>query len=167
MSTDNTQGSHDDEAQDADWEEVVEPGKRMGRPVVEWGEFEIRVVRALASVMSKRQIAFHMGISYPTYLAIERRQPEVAQAFNQGKAMAIAGVAAGILNRALQGSIKDAHFYMRTQGGWNEDGANMLDDTEEEVDEIKLVPVKPRTLEDASKSETLDGEKVSNGSSAS
>lgn len=92
----------------------------MGRPVVEWGEFEIRVVRALASVLSKRQIAFHMGISYPTYLAIERRQPEVAQAFNQGKAMAIAGVAAGILNRALQGSIKDAHFYMRTQGGWVE-----------------------------------------------
>ena len=72
-------------------------GEGGGRPAVEFDDKDIAQVEALASVMTKGQIADYFGIEENTLRAVERRQPEVFEAYKKGKARAILKVSQNLL----------------------------------------------------------------------
>ena len=95
----------------------------IGKPLIVFNEEQIGKVEELAAVLTKSQIADYMGICANTFRAIEDRQPEVARAFNTGKAQAIANVAANLIAQAEAGNVAAAMFYLRTQAGWTDQTA--------------------------------------------
>ena len=68
----------------------------IGKPLIVFNEEQIGKVEELTAVLTKSQIADYMGVCANTFRAIEDRQPEVARAFNTGKAQAIANVATNL-----------------------------------------------------------------------
>ena len=95
-------------------------GEGGGRPMVEFGADDTAMVERLASVLTKGQLADYFGISETTFREIERRQPEVSDAYKKGKGKAIAGVAGNLINQAQNGNVAAAIFYLKTQAGWRE-----------------------------------------------
>lgn len=95
-------------------------GEGGGRPMVEFGANDTAMVERLASVLTKGQLADYFGISETTFREIERRQPEVSDAYKKGKGKAIAGVAGNLINQAQNGNVAAAIFYLKTQAGWRE-----------------------------------------------
>jgi len=88
--------------------------------MVEFGADDTAMVERLASVLTKGQLADYFGISETTFREIERRQPEVSDAYKKGKGKAIAGVAGNLINQAQNGNVAAAIFYLKTQAGWRE-----------------------------------------------
>lgn len=95
----------------------------VGKPAIVFSQEQVAQVEELAAVLTKSQIADLMGICANTFRAIEDRQPEVARAFNAGKARAIASVASNLIAQAEAGNITAAMFYLRTQAGWTENAS--------------------------------------------
>ena len=95
----------------------------VGKPLIVLNQEQVSRVEELASVLTKSQIADYMGICANTFRAIEDRQPEVARAFNTGKAQAIANVATNLIAQAEAGNVTAAMFYLRTQAGWTDQAA--------------------------------------------
>ena len=96
-------------------------GEGGGRPKVEFNAERIAQVEALAAVLSKGQMADYFGISETTLREIERRQPEVSDAYKKGRGKAIAGVGSNLISQARSGNVAAAIFYLKTQAGWKED----------------------------------------------
>ena len=101
----------------------------VGKPLIVLNQEQVSRVEELAAVLTKSQIADYMGMCANTFRAIEERQPEVARAFNAGKARAIANVATNLIAQAEAGNVAAAMFYLRTQAGWTDQTA------------IKLAPI--------------------------
>lgn len=97
-----------------------EKKRKSGMPTVVFNEEKIMQVEKLAAVLSKVQLSDYFGIHDDTFRAVEKRQPEVKEAFNRGKARAIASVAGNLVNQAQNGNIAAAIFYLKTQAGWSE-----------------------------------------------
>jgi len=95
-------------------------GEGGGRPAVEFDDKDIAQVEALASVMTKSQIADYFGIEENTLRAVERRQPEVFEAYKKGKARAILKVSQNLLAQSNSGNTVATIFYLKTQAGWRE-----------------------------------------------
>lgn len=95
-------------------------GEGGGRPIAKLEDDQILQVEKLAAVLSKNQIASFFGISANTFRAIEQRQPEVFEAYQKGKAKAIASVATNLISQAQAGNVTAAIFYLETQAGWKE-----------------------------------------------
>lgn len=95
-------------------------GDGGGRPAVVFDEAQTAQVEALASVLSKGQMADYFSISENTLRAVEGRQPEVSEAYKRGKAKAIGSIASGLISQAKKGNITAAIFYLKTQAGWRE-----------------------------------------------
>ena len=92
----------------------------VGKPLIVLNQEQVSRVEELASVLTKSQIADYIGVCTNTFRAIEERQPEVARAFNTGKARAIANVATNLIAQAEAGNVTAAMFYLRTQAGWTD-----------------------------------------------
>lgn len=96
-------------------------GDGGGRPQVVFDERQVSQVEALASVLSKGQMADYFNISETTFREIESRQPEVFDAYKRGKAKAIASVGTNLISQARHGNVSAMIFYLKTQAGWKED----------------------------------------------
>jgi hypothetical protein len=95
-------------------------GDGGGRPLIVFDENQIAQVEALAAVLSKKQLADHMGISDTTLREIEGRQPEVSYAYKRGKSKAISRMGQSLIMQAEDGNTAAAIFYLKTQAGWRE-----------------------------------------------
>ena len=95
-------------------------GDGGGRPVVVLDDTQIAQVEALAAVLSKKQLADHMGVCDNTFREIEARQPEVSEAYKRGKAKAISRMGQSLIMQAEDGNTAAAIFYLKTQAGWRE-----------------------------------------------
>lgn len=95
-------------------------GDGGGRPLIVFDDTQIAQVEALAAVLSKKQLADHMGISDTTFREVEGRQPEVFYAYKRGKAKAISRMAQSLIMQAEDGNTSAAIFYLKTQAGWRE-----------------------------------------------
>ena len=91
-----------------------------GRPPVVFPKEQTIELKALASKLTKEQLADYFGITVKTLRAVEKRQPEVLLAYQQGRAEMIYTVASALVDQALKGNVPAAMFYLRTQAGWNE-----------------------------------------------
>jgi hypothetical protein len=95
-------------------------GDGGGRPIIIFDDTQIAQVEALAAVLSKKQLADHMGISDTTLREIEGRQPDVSDAYKRGKAKAISRMGQSLIMQAEDGNTSAAIFYLKTQAGWRE-----------------------------------------------
>ena len=91
-----------------------------GRPQIVFDEDQVIELKALAAVLSKRQLADYFCISETTLREIEARQPEVSDAYKNGRARAIASVGGNLISQAKAGNTSAAIFYLKTQAGWKE-----------------------------------------------
>ena len=60
-------------------------GEGGGRPKAELSDTQIIELEALASVLTKQQIADYFGISLTALKQIEKRQPEVYASYKKGE----------------------------------------------------------------------------------
>lgn len=91
-----------------------------GRPIIELTEKQKIEVKALAQYLSQEQIADYLGVSRKTFAAIIERDDEVFTHYKKGKATAVANVAKGLVQQAIEGNMTAAIFYLKTQAGWKE-----------------------------------------------
>jgi len=98
-------------------------GEGGGRPAVVFDEAKVAQVEALAAVLSKPQMADYFGISETTLREVEKRQPEVSEAYQKGRGKAIAGVGSNLIAQARAGNVSAQIFYLKTQAGWREQEA--------------------------------------------
>lgn len=95
-------------------------GEGGGQKPIVLNEEQVAQVEALAAYLTKDQIADYFGIGRTTYYEIEKRQPEVAERYNKGKAKAIGAVAQGLVQKAREGDNTCMMFYLKTQARWSE-----------------------------------------------
>ena len=103
-------------------------GKGGGNPdkaLIVWGYDEIAEYRDLASVLTKSQLAGYFGITEKTLFNIEKRQPEVREAYEYGRAAKIAAMGNNLVKLALDGNVTANIFYLKTQAGWKEEQAEV------------------------------------------
>lgn len=91
-----------------------------GRPIIELTDEQVIQVKALAQYLSKEQIADYLGVARNTFDAILERDDKVFEHYKKGKATAIANVAKGLVQQAIEGNMTAAIFYLKTQAGWRE-----------------------------------------------
>ena len=95
-------------------------GDGGGRPAIEFTEEQTIELKALASVLTKGQLADYFSISETTLRAIEARQPEVSDAYKKGKVNQIASMGSNLVKLAKAGNVAANIFYLKTQAGWRE-----------------------------------------------
>jgi hypothetical protein len=102
-------------------------GDGGGRPAVELTAEQVIELKALSAVLNKSQVADYFGISENTLRAIEKRQPEVSAAYKKGRVNQIAGMGSNLIKLAKAGNVSANIFYLKTQAGWKEDQAEVVD----------------------------------------
>ena len=102
-------------------------GDGGGRPAVELTAEQVIELKALAAVLNKSQVADYFGISENTLRAIEKRQPEVSEAYKKGRVNQIAGMGSNLIKLAKAGNVSANIFYLKTQAGWKEDQPEVVD----------------------------------------
>ena len=102
-------------------------GDGGGRPAVELTPEQVIELKALAAVLNKSQVADYFGISENTLRAIEKRQPEVSEAYKKGRVNQIAGMGGNLIKLAKAGNVAANIFYLKTQAGWKEDQSEVVD----------------------------------------
>jgi hypothetical protein len=68
--------------------------------------------------MTKEQIALALGMSIDTYMERQKGNPEIYQAFEQGKAKGVADVSGKAIAMAMKGNKDLVKFYLERKGGW-------------------------------------------------
>ena len=125
-----------------------------GRPIIELTDEQVIQVKALAQYLSKEQIADYLGVARSTFDAILERDEQVFIHYKKGKASAIANVAKGLVQQAIEGNMTAAIFYLKTQAGWKE--TQVVDNTSSDG---SMSPPQPLTPESAKAiSKDLDDE---------
>ena len=94
---------------------------KNGRPPRIFSEDEIKQVQLLASRLTKAQMADYFNISENTFREVEKRQPEVLEAYKKGKVQQIDEVVGHLLEQCRKGNITGIIFYLKTQAGWSEE----------------------------------------------
>jgi len=131
----------------------AEPNKG-GRPARVLSDEELGQVEALASVLPQEDIRHWFGISDGTWHRITVRQPEVLERYKRGKVRAIAKIGNRVMQKALDGELGAACFYLKTQAGWRETNRHELTGKDGEaietrnVDRIEIAFVDPDDGED-------------------
>jgi hypothetical protein len=108
-------------------------GDGGGRPTKTFSKEDIAKIYNLSSKLTKTQLADYMGVAFSTFREIEKRQPEVAEAYQKGKAEQIEEVVGHLLDQCRKGNITGIIFYLKTQAGWKEE--------QQEVKEIPQLQV--------------------------
>jgi len=91
-----------------------------GRPRKKLTKAQIEEVETLAAVLSVEQIGAYFGLGKTTFYEIMKRQPEVYERYQRGKARAVGSVAKNLIMQAREGNTTAAIFYLKTQAGWKE-----------------------------------------------
>ena len=112
-----------------------------GRPPKVLTNTDIIQVEALSAVCTKSQMASYFGMTEKTFRAVEKRQPEVLTAYRRGRAKAIVEVATSLYQKAIDGDMRAAQFYLKTQAGWSEKSHIELSRAEEPEDRTWTVRV--------------------------
>ena len=100
---------------------AVPKKKPNGRPPIVFSEAQIKQVRELSARLTKEQLADYFNISENTFREIEKRQPEVLEAYKSGKVEQIDEVVGHLLSQCRNGNITGIIFFLKTQAGWKED----------------------------------------------
>tara|TARA_R110000796_G_scaffold137753_1_gene253869 strand:- start:257 stop:637 length:381 start_codon:yes stop_codon:yes gene_type:complete len=100
-------------------------GDGGGRPAVVLDSAQINQVEALASVLTKGQVADYFGISENTLRAVEERQPEVSEAYKRGRVKQCFNMGTNLITLAKAGNVAANIFYLKTQAGWKEQEAEI------------------------------------------
>ena len=95
---------------------------------------DIDYIRRLASVLNQEQIAAIFGVSSDTFRRRKVENPEIEQAFNHGKAQAVAAVGASLLKKAHAGDTISQIFYLKAQGDWRDQHTTISGTMKHEVD---------------------------------
>jgi len=93
-------------------DKVANPSHRP--PRVFTGE-EIAECKDLSDVLSQKQLAMYFGCTPNTLRAAFKRQPELSEAYRKGKALGITKVAKSLAQKALDGDVTAAKFYLSHQ----------------------------------------------------
>jgi len=93
---------------------------KNGRPPRVFTPQETKQVLKMAARLSKGQLADFFGVSENTFREIEKRQPEVSEAYKKGRAIVIDEIAESLIEKAKGGSEPAAMFFLKTQAGWRE-----------------------------------------------
>ena len=91
-----------------------------GRPPIIFSPKQIKKVQELSQSLTIAQIADYFGISQSTFYQIQRRQPELSEAYKAGKAKAINWVVSKLKQKIEEGDTAATIFYLKTQAGWTE-----------------------------------------------
>lgn len=81
---------------------------------------QLKELETLASVLSQDQAAAYLGMCRRNLQKILEQHAEAREAWDRGKAKAIAAVAQGLLQKALKGNLNAMIFFLKTQGRWSE-----------------------------------------------
>jgi DNA-binding XRE family transcriptional regulator len=106
---------------------MSEEANTGGRPLIVFDEEQVIEVKALSAFLTKAQMADYFGISERTLLNIEKRQPEVFAAYKKGKVDQLIRVAGNLVSQSDAGNTSATIFYLKTQGGWKEQQAEIVD----------------------------------------
>jgi hypothetical protein len=91
-----------------------------GRPQKRLTKAQVEEVETLSAVLSVEQIGAYFGLGKTTFYEIMKRQPEVFERYQRGKARAVGSVAKNLIMQAREGNTTAAIFYLKTQAGWKE-----------------------------------------------
>lgn len=91
-----------------------------GRPQKRLTEEQVQEVRTLGGVLSKQQLAAYFGMCENTFNEICKRQPEVFEAYRQGKAETTVRVVSHLMDAVHRGDMRAIQFFLKTQAGWSE-----------------------------------------------
>lgn len=95
--------------------------KPNGRPPRVFSEDEVKKVKELSARLTKGQLADYFNISENTFREIEKRQPEVLEAYKSGKIEQIDEVVGHLLDQCRKGNATCILFFLKTQAGWSEE----------------------------------------------
>jgi len=99
---------------------AVPKKKPNGRPPIVFSEAQIKQVKELSARLTKAQLADYFNISENTFREIEKRQPEVLEAYKSGKVQQIDEVVGHLLDQCRQGNPTCILFFLKTRAGWSE-----------------------------------------------
>ena len=91
-----------------------------GCPSIIFSPQRIAKVQELSQSLTIAQIADYFGISQSTFYQIQRRQPELSEAYKIGKVKAIDWVVSKLKQKIEEGDTAATIFYLKTQAGWTE-----------------------------------------------
>ena len=109
-------------------------GDGGGRPPVVFTPDQVIELQALAAVLTKAQVADYFGICENTLREIEKRQPEVSEAYKKGRCKQVLNMGSNLVRLAEDGNVTANIFYLKTQAGWRETEAD-----EKEIPPINIV----------------------------
>lgn len=81
---------------------------------------EIKECFELSPSLTKQQLADYFGCCFNTLQKAMTRQPELAEAYRKGKALAIAQMAGSLQAKGMDGDVNAAKFWLSHQAGWTE-----------------------------------------------
>ena len=77
-------------------------------------------VGKLAGLLTQEQLADFLGVSRSTFKNLLERDSELSSLYKKGRAKVLAGVAQNLVQKALDGNLTAAIFYLKTQASWHE-----------------------------------------------
>ena len=82
---------------------------------------DLREVRRLSMVgLTKEQIAGALGMSRSTFFDHMSKNPEISDAFEQGKGYGIGRVADSLFAKAVKGDTTAQTFFLKARAGWKD-----------------------------------------------
>ena len=124
-------------------------GEGGGRPLTVLDEEQKVQVEALAAYLTTEQVADYLGIGRTTFYEVMKRDPDVSERYQRGRAKAIANIAQkSIIQQAIEGNVTAGIFYLKTQAGWKESDKEAEEGAAPQKVQIEVV--------DASKSATVE-----------
>lgn len=91
-----------------------------GRPPVVFSPEQIKKVEELSQGLTIEQIADYFGICPTTFYKIQKRQPELSEAYKKGKVKTVGWVVSKLKQKIEEGDTTATIFYLKTQAGWTE-----------------------------------------------
>ena len=86
-------------------------------------------LRTLAGVLTDDQLAAMLGIKLAKFNKLRRKSAEYQHAIDIGRANTVKRIAGVVVQKALNGNLTAAMFYLRTKGGWSENAEEVSEDT--------------------------------------
>ena len=92
----------------------------MGRRALKLDAEQKIQVEALASVLTRDQIADYFGIGRTTFHRMMERDTQIEERYKRGKAKAVGAIAQNLVQQARDGNMTAMIFFLKTQAGWKE-----------------------------------------------
>ena len=120
------------------------PAKKVGRKPKLIKPGMIILIRKYArQQMTKEQIAGALGMNYSTYAERQAENPEIAEAFEQGRAKGVADVSGKAVAMAMKGNKDLVKFYLERKGGWTQTSKQVMANDPENPMPVQTVLILP------------------------